>query len=129
MNGVVGLGAGGVGVGVIGAVLATTIAADFTFIFSGLAIGSVGLLVLPARRLRALRQLRVRVAELRESLEIIVRREYEREQERADTRLQDAMSPFTRFIAGEQERLDAAQTRAAELRGQLNTLRREVDGV
>lgn len=127
MKGVVGLGAGGVGLGVIGAVLAGTLAADFTFIFSGLAIGSLGLLILPARRLKALRQLRVKVAELRESLEAIVRREYEREQGRADTRLQDAMSPFTRFIEGEQTRLAQAQAQAAGLRERLQDLKREVD--
>ena len=129
MKGVVGLGAGGVGLGVIGAVLAGTLAADFTFIFSGLAIGSLGLLILPARRLKALRQLRVKVAELRESLEAIVRREYEREQGRADTRLQDAMSPFTRFIEGEQTRLAQAQEQAAGLREQLQALKREVDAL
>lgn len=127
MKGVVGLSAGGVGLGVIGAVLAGTLAADFTFIFSGLAIGSLGLLILPARRLKALRQLRVKVAELRESLEAIVRREYEREQGRADTRLQDAMSPFTRFIEGEQTRLAQAQAQAAGLRERLQDLKREVD--
>ena len=129
MKGVVGLGAGGVGIGVIGAVLAGTLAADFTFIFSGLAIGSLGLLILPARRLKALRQLRLKVTELRESLEGIVRREYGREQERADARLQDAMSPFTRFIEGEQQRLQTAQTQATELRGQLEGLQKEVGGI
>ncbi|WP_407541436.1 dynamin family protein [Deinococcus radiomollis] len=129
MKGVVGLGAGGVGLGVIGAVLAGTLAADFTFIFSGLAIGSLGLLILPARRLKALRQLRVKVAELRESLEAIVRREYEREQGRADTRLQDAMSPFTRFIEGEQTRLAQAQEQAAGLRERLQALKSEVDAL
>ena len=129
MKGIVGLGAGGVGIGVIGALLAGTLAADFTFIFSGLAIGSLGLLILPARRLKALRQLRLKVTELRESLEAIVRREYGREQERADARLQDAMSPFTRFIEGEQQRLQAAQVQATGLRGQLEGLQKEVGAV
>ena len=129
MKGVVGLGAGGVGIGVIGALLAGTLAADFTFIFSGLAIGSLGLLILPARRLKALRQLRLKVTELRVSLEAIVRREYGREQERADARLQDAMSPFTRFIEGEQQRLQAAQVQATGLRGQLAGLQNEVGAV
>ncbi|WP_425145788.1 dynamin family protein [Deinococcus sp.] len=126
MKGVVGLGAGGVGVGVIGAVLGATLAADFTFIFSGLALGSLGLLILPAKRLQALRQLRLKVAELRTSLESIVRREYEREQERADARLRDAMSPFTRFIEGEQERLKGAGEQAASLRAELDGLKAQV---
>ncbi|GGJ73345.1 dynamin family protein [Deinococcus aquiradiocola] len=129
MKGVVGLGAGGVGVGVIGAVLAGTLALDFTFIFSGLAIGSLGLLILPARRLQALRELRVRVAELRASLEGVVRREYEREQERADARLRDAMSPFTRFIEGEQVRLQEAEGQAARLRADITALKGQVDAL
>ena len=129
MKGVVGLGAGGVGIGVIGALLAGTLTADFTFIFSGLAIGSLGLLILPARRLKALRQLRLKVTELRVSLEAIVRREYGREQERADARLQDAMSPFTRFIEGEQQRLQAAQAQATGLRGQIEGLQNEVGAI
>lgn len=129
MKGVVGLGAGGLGLGVIGAVVTGTLAADATFIFSGLALGSLGLFVLPAKRLQTLRQLRTRVGELRASLEAIVRREYEREQERADARLRDAMSPFTRFIEGEELRLAGAAERAGELRADLEALRREVAGL
>ncbi|MGI8747630.1 MAG: dynamin family protein, partial [Deinococcus sp.] len=129
MKGVVGLGAGGLGLGVIGAVVTGTLAADATFIFSGLAIGSLGLFVLPAKRLQTLRQLRTRVGELRASLEAIVRREYEREQERADTRLHEAMSPFTRFIEGEELRLAGAAERAGSLRTELERLRGEVAGL
>ncbi|MFC4452602.1 dynamin family protein [Deinococcus sonorensis] len=126
MKGVIGIGAGGIGLGVIGAAIMGTLAADATFIFSGLAIGSLGLLILPSKRLQTLRQLRVKVAELRESLEAIVRREYDREQERADARLRDAMSPFTRFIEGEQQRLQDAQRRSSELRQELDALQNEV---
>ena len=127
MKGVVGLGAGGVGLGVIGAALGATLAADFTFIFSGLALGSLGLLILPARRLQALRQLRLKVTELRTSLEVLVRREYQREQDRADARLRDAMSPFTRFIEGEQTRLNLAAEQATRLRNEIGELKAQVN--
>ncbi|PTA67659.1 dynamin family protein [Deinococcus arcticus] len=127
MKGVIGGLAGGVGIGAgVGALIGAT-ALDFTGgILAGLTLGSLGLFVLPNKRLQAHRQLRARVAELREALERIVRREYEREQERADTRLRDAVSPYTRFTAQEQTRLQAAQTRSAELRAELETLQTEV---
>ncbi|WP_155298727.1 dynamin family protein [Deinococcus kurensis] len=127
MKGVIGGLAGGVGIGAgIGALVGAS-ALDFTGgILAGLTLGSLGLFVLPNKRIQAHRQLRTRVAELREALERIVRREFEREQDRADTRLHDAISPFTRFTRQEQARLDAARTRSGELRAELDALHREV---
>ncbi|MBZ9752081.1 dynamin family protein [Deinococcus sp. HMF7604] len=127
MKGVIGGLAGGVGIGAgVGALIGAT-ALDFTGgILAGLTLGSLGLFVLPNKRLQAHRQLRARVAELREALERIVRREYEREQERADTRLQDAVSPYTRFTTQEQARLDAAHDQTAALRAELDNLQAEV---
>ncbi|GGS00590.1 dynamin family protein [Deinococcus sedimenti] len=127
MKGVIGGLAGGVGIGAgIGALVGAS-ALDFTGgILAGLTLGSLGLFVLPNKRIQAHRQLRNRVAELREALERIVRREFEREQDRADTRLHDAISPFTRFTRQEQARLDAAHTRSGELRAELDALQGEV---
>ncbi len=127
MKGVIGGLAGGVGIGAgIGALVGAS-ALDFTGgILAGLTLGSLGLFVLPNKRIQAHRQLRARVAELREALERIVRREFEREQDRADTRLHDAISPFTRFTRQEQARLDAARTRSGELRAELDALQGEV---
>ncbi|SEI63975.1 small GTP-binding protein domain-containing protein [Deinococcus reticulitermitis] len=127
MKGVIGGLAGGVGIGAgVGALIGAS-ALDFTGgILAGLTLGSLGLIVLPNKRIQAHRQLRARVAELREALERIVRREYEREQERADARLHDAISPYTRFTEQEQARLQAAGVRAAELRARLEEVRAEV---
>ncbi|GMA15940.1 Dynamin family protein [Deinococcus metallilatus] len=127
LKGAVGGLAGGLGIGAGIGVLVGASAVDFTGgILAGLTLGSLGLFVLPNKRLQAHRQLRQKVADLRESLERIIRREYEREQERADARLRDAISPYTRFTEQERVRLEAARTRAAELRGCLDALQTEV---
>lgn len=127
MKGVLGGLAGGVGIGAgIGALIGAT-ALDFTGgILAGLTLGSIGLLVLPNKRIQAHRQLRQKVADLREALERIVRREYEREQERADARLNDAAAPYTRFTEQENLRLAQATAKAAELHARLEELRAEV---
>lgn len=110
----------------IGAAIGAT-ALDFTGgILGGLTLGSIGLFILPSKRIQAHKKLREQVDTLRETLERIVRREYEREQERADQRLQDAMSPYTRFTEQEQTRLDEAQIRSTELRAQIEQLQTEV---
>jgi small GTP-binding protein len=127
MRGVIGFGAGGVAVGTITALAIGGALADFTGVLAALTVGSLGLFVLPQKRLAALRQLRGRVTELRDSLERIVRREYEREQERADARLQDALLPFTGFIRQEGSRLESAGRQNSELQSRLDGLRADVD--
>ena len=127
MKGVVGGLAGGIGIGAgVGALIGAS-AIDMTGgILAGLTLGSLGLIVLPNKRNQAHRSLRQKVAELREALERIVRREYEREQERADARLHDALSPYTSFTEAEEHRLQTVQERAQALRGRLETLQAEV---
>ena len=127
MKGVIGGLAGGVGIGAgVGALIGAT-AFDFTGgILAGLTLGSLGLLLLPGKRTGAHRQLRQRVAELRETLERIVRREYEQEQERADARLSEATLPYTRFTEQQREQLGGAGERSAELRSRVEALQAEV---
>lgn len=127
LKGAVGGLAGGLGIGATLGMLVGASAVDFTGgILAGLTLGSLGLFVLPSKRLQAHRQLRRKLDDLREGLERIVRREYEREQERADTRLRDALSPYTRFTEQEQQRLSQAGARAADLGARLEALQGEV---
>lgn len=126
MKGVIGFGAGGVAIGTVTALALGGALADFTGVLAFLTVGSLGLFVLPQKRLAALRQLRIRLAALRESLDSIVRREYQREQERADARLSDATLPFTQFIQQEQSRLERAEQRSGELQARLTQLKNEV---
>ncbi|MFB9993465.1 dynamin family protein [Deinococcus oregonensis] len=127
LKGAVGGLAGGIGIGAgIGALIGAS-ALDFTGgILAGLTLGSLGLFVLPNKRVQAQRGLRQKIATLRAALEQIVRREFEREQERADARLRDAISPYTRFTEQEQARLAGAEVRAAQLRVTLEGLQAEV---
>jgi len=127
MKGVIGFGAGGVAIGTATALILGGALADFTGILAFLTVGSLGLFVLPQKRLAALRQLRARLLALRESLDTILRREYEREQERADARLNDAALPFTRFLEQQQARLTQAEQRGGELQQRLDQLRHEVE--
>ncbi|WP_161881563.1 dynamin family protein [Deinococcus alpinitundrae] len=127
MKGVIGFGAGGVAIGTATALILSGALADFTGILAFLTVGSLGLFVLPQKRLAALRQLRTRLSALRESLDTILRREYEHEQERADVRLNDAALPFTRFLEQQQARLMQAEQRGGELQQRLEQLRREVE--
>lgn len=127
MKGAVGGLAGGMGLGLgLGALVGAS-ALDITGgVLAGLTLGSLGLFVLPNKRITAQRQLRRRIDELQETLERIIRREYEREQERADARLQETISPYTQFVRGEEERLDETERRLSALEGRLQDMREQV---
>lgn len=127
MKGAVGGLAGGMGLGLgLGALVGAS-ALDITGgVLAGLTLGSLGLFVLPNKRITAQRQLRRRIDELQETLERIIRREYEREQERADARLQETISPYTQFVRGEEERLDETERRLSALEGRLQDVREQV---
>ncbi|PYE54201.1 dynamin family protein [Deinococcus yavapaiensis] len=129
MKGVIGFGAGGLTLGALTVAIVGGTLADLTGVLAGLTLTGLGLFVLPAKRLQALRQLRVKVGQLRVALEEIVRREYEHEQARADTRLGDAVKPYTRFTELETKRLQDASNRSAELRARLEALGSEVDAL
>lgn len=130
LKGAVGGLAGGLGLGATVGALVGGSMLDFTGgILFGLTMGSIGLFILPSKRIAALRQLRTQVEQLRETLESIVHREYEREQARADARLADALKPFNGFVRKEQTRLKEAEAQLEELSARLTALREEAQGV
>ncbi len=122
--------AGGVGLGAgIGALIGAS-ALDFTGgILAGLTLGSLGLFVLPNKRLQAHRKLREKISKLRQALEQIIRREHEREQARAETRLKDALTPYTRFTTQEQAKIASSQGKTAELRQKLAKLNEQINAL
>jgi small GTP-binding protein len=126
---------GGLGLGAATVALVTTTAWDITGIAAGLTVMGLGLLVLPRRRAQAKRQLHVQMQALRDGLEGGLGRQLDEEIQRAAERLSAAVSPYTRFVRAELERLDTladevddVASRIAELRGEAAQLRPGTDG-
>ncbi|CAN5618208.1 dynamin family protein [soil metagenome] len=98
--------AGAVSLGAAVVVLATTAAADVTGILAAATVAGLGLLILPARRRSARRELRRRSAELEQQLSEVLEDGFMAELGRSVRRVRDAISPYTRFVASERERLE-----------------------
>ena len=62
-------------------------------------IATRGLLVIPARRRKAKREMQMKVSELRQRLGAALRIEFERAQEQSGTRIAHAVDPFSRFVS------------------------------
>jgi len=100
---------GAVGLGTIETVRASTTAADVTGILAAGALSVVGLLDLPARRQRARADLAAKVQALRDQLIGALVPAFERERDRNQQRIREAIAPWARFVRTERERLDEAR--------------------
>jgi hypothetical protein len=89
-------------------------------------IATLGLLVIPARRRRAKREMQLKVTELRQRLATALRTEFERAQEQSATRIAHAVDPYSRFVRAEDSRWREALTRLSALRDEAGAFRRDV---
>ena len=120
---------GAVGLGTLVSLIATSTAADVTGILAAGALSIVGLLVLPAKRRRARRELNAKVAEVREQLMGSLRQQFEREMTASLSRIEDAVAPYTRFVRSERDRLGKARTELEDSRSELGGLKQEIEGL
>src|SRR5690606_13681622 len=95
------------GIGLGAAVLAfiSTAALDVTGVALGLTMVTVGLFVLPRQRAKAKRELGAKRQELRDGLEAGLTSQFEAEVVRSQSALQGAISPYTRVVRAELDRL------------------------
>ena len=109
--------------------IASTSAVDVTGILAAGALSVIGLLVIPARRRKAKQELRRKVGEVREQLMSALTGQFEREMGQSLSRLQDAISPYTRFVRAERDRLGSAHEELAALRKSLDGLKARVSSI
>jgi hypothetical protein len=117
------------GVGALVATLATTTAADVTGIVAAGALSIVGLFVLPARRRKARAELATRVATLREKLLASLTDGFERERDRGQRKVREAITPYSRFVRTEGDRLREAESALGGIRDGLEALGGRVESL
>ena len=117
----------GLGLGAIVAALASTTAADVSGFLAAGTLVALGLLVLPARRRRARRELAQKAALLREKLGAALGGSFDRERERSAARVRGAIEPYAGFVAGERQRLEGAQQDLSRLAAEAEALRSRIE--
>ena len=96
---------GALGLGTVVSMLATTAMGDITGIMAAGALSVVGLLVLPAKRGTAKNELRTKVEAMRKRLMEALTAQFDHELAHSLARIREAISPYTRFVRAERERL------------------------
>lgn len=115
--------ASALGLGTILVVILHTTVLDFTGILSAGALAALGLYLLPFRRSQLKSDLRSKLAELRKRLTEVLNRQFDGELSGSMHRIRDAISPYTRFVRVEREKLDRIHAELADARSRVETLR------
>ncbi len=120
---------GGIGLGAAAVAFLSGAALDVTGVVAGLAVTSLGLLVLPRRRRAAKRDLHERMQALRDGLEERLGAQFGDELRRATDKVNAAISPYTRFVRSELGRLEDLQGELAKTQSEVQRLSYEVDAL
>ena len=117
------------GLGAIVTALATTQLADITGILAASTLAILGLLVLPAKRKRAKRELTAKTQDLRQKLMTSLTNQFTQELEHSVQRIRESVAPYTRFVRAERQRLEELHSELTSSRDALVTLQGELEHV
>lgn len=118
---------GAVGLGALITVLASTAAADVTGIITAGVVAALGLFIVPAKRRMAKNELHEKLAALRSKLVSSLTDEFEKEIKQSQQHIEDAISPYTRFIRAETSNIEKMQTGLNDARVSIYELQNEVE--
>ena len=115
------VGAVGLGTLVTAAVLSSSL--DVTGILAAGTLAIVGFFVIPYKRKQAKDNFREKMITLRTNLLDTLTTQFTKEAENAVARLKDGVTPYTRYVRSERERVDKSEATLAKLRQRLSALR------
>ena len=120
---------GAIGLGALVAHVLAGAAADATGVLAASVVAVLGLFIIPSRRQAAKRELRAKIAALREQLMATLTGQFDRELERGLRRIDEAIAPYTRFVRAEGRRLGDAAEELGLLAARLDALARRVEAL
>ena len=121
--------AGALGLGTIVTALASTVAADVTGVLMAGLVAALGLVIIPTRRRQGKTKIRDRITALRAQLIQSLGTRFSQEIDRSLQHINDTIAPYTRFVRGEREKLQETELRLKGLKGELERLKTEVEGL
>lgn len=121
--------AGAVGLGALVTLAVVSSAVDITGILAAGTMAILGFFVIPYKRKQAKEAFKAKMQALRTRLLSALTTQFASESESAITRLKEGVSPYTRFVAAENERIAKAGASLADMRQRLSALRARVQAV
>mgnify|MGYP001766947147 CR=1 FL=1 len=119
--------AGAVGLGVLVSTALLSSALDITGIIAAGTLAIVGFFVIPYKRKQAKDNFRQKIVSLRANLNEALTAAFSSESANAIARLQNNITPYTRFVHAEEEHIRQAEARLEELRQGIAGLKARVE--
>jgi len=117
---------GAIGLGALIATLLKGAVFDTTGVVAASVIALGGLYIIPARRRALKKDLHQRLADVRQQLMERIDAQFEEELQRMDTRVRDALGPYTRLVASEVTRLTTAGQALTNIDDELAQIRADI---
>ncbi|MFP3854171.1 MAG: dynamin family protein [Anaerolineales bacterium] len=115
--------AGAVGLGALITIAVVSSTVDITGLLAAGSMAILGFFVIPYKRNQAKENFKEKMATLRTKLVGAMTTQFESEAERAIDRLKEGVTPYTRFIKAEQQRLEEATSTLAALQQRVAALK------
>ncbi len=120
---------GAVGLGALVTTAVLSSALDITGMVAAGTLAIVGFFVIPHKRKKAKDNFREKMTEFRSTLLNTLSREFGKESQDAVKRIKENVTPYTRFVHAEQERIDNTEVMLDEIRQDLSALRSRINVV
>lgn len=117
---------GAIGLGAAITAIATSTAIDVTGILAAGTLAVLGLFAIPHRRRKAKKELHQKISQMRTQLVSTMQGRFQREQNEALSRIQNAMAPYSRFVRSEEKKLEEALRKTEEFRDGIKILESEI---
>ena len=117
---------GAIGLGALIATLLKGAVFDTTGVVAASVIALGGLYIIPARRRALKKDLHQRLADVRRQLMERIDAQFAEELSRMESRVRDALGPYTRLVASEVARLDAAGDSLSAIDNQMASIRADI---
>ncbi len=118
---------GAIGLGAIVATLVSSVVWDITGVLLAAALAVGGFYIIPRKRRQAKRNLERRIDQLRKQLRESLTRQVHQEVADSSERINEGISPYRRFVATQQEKLDEARGELVSIESALLRLREKID--
>jgi hypothetical protein len=114
---------GAVGLGALITIAVVSSTLDITGILAASTLAILGFFVIPFKRKQAKDRFKEKMLNLRTRLLSSLTTQFSNESENAIDRLKDGVTPYTRYVRSERERIDKARNTLARLRQTISELR------
>jgi len=123
------LGAGAIGLGALVTILASTVAADVTGILMATFIAALGFVIIPAKRRMAKKEMSEKISALRAQLVTTLVNQFQKEISRSVENIQNAITPYTRFVRAEEGKLNEMRSSFEESQLELSRLKQVIESM